>query len=464
MSKVTSLMMTDAFARFQPLQGPGYSVLKPDGTTDTDLLLPLMFHRDRAIDVPGRRVLDAGKPDGLNVRMVEYTDIPGGLADEHGTVLVAEREKGTQLFLMWVSRTAALHLKGRTPEKVNVHFLFHPPTYRECYTESTYWTGTCGIDGKDRYCVDSGFKGQQPYVQLGERYLCTGDTGFRAVAQHLLASDRLEPNVIYVVPVASTRGGNFDDLLTAEALARAVQDVIIFASRKIAGSPDVDGFVDFGEVMLSGYSHSGDRVEKLLLTVSDTPFFRRHLSQINLFDPNLDEKDARIRLVRFKALLEKAALWKKKINRDARIFVYTSYGDHQQAMLGSDLKLESPTVVNLDTVDWSVDRSGARPSKRAKGARPRGSGVEAYDHDRTVGLVHIPVAFFRHWLEDKLDNPSGWDQATRDSGHGHGWILRTLMSHALSHAAPSWFGAQRGFKAATPIEKSKPERPVLPDG
>ncbi|MFF1872336.1 hypothetical protein [Kitasatospora herbaricolor] len=448
-------MMTDAFGRFQPLQGPGYDVLQRDGTTVTDLLLPLLLHRDRGIDVPGRRVLDASKPDGLNVRLVQYADVTGGLADEHGTVLVAERDKGTQLFLMWVSRTAALHLKARATQNVNVHFLFHPPTDRDCYYETPYWTGTCGIDGKESGCVTLGLKGQQPYVSLGERYLCTD---FRAVAQHLLASERFEPNVVYVVPVASVKGGNFDDLLTAEGLTRAVQDVILFASRKIAGNPDEDGFPEFGQVMLSGYSHSCDRIEKLMKTVADTPFFRRHLSQINFFDPNLYDQGAKIRLERFQALLDKASLWKNRVNRDARVFVYTAYDDHQRAVLGSGLGLQSPTIVNLDTVEWEGGLPAKVALRKEPRAHPRGIGAEAYNHDRTVGLVHLPPSFFRHWLEPKLDNPAGWDQGARDNGHGHGWFLRTLLSHALSNAAPEWFGTKRGFKAAGPVVQPRPER------
>ncbi|MGW7580482.1 hypothetical protein ACWGKU_06925 [Kitasatospora sp. NPDC054768] len=448
-------MMTDVFSRFQSLQDPGLKLLQSDGSADTDLLLPLLRNRDRGIDVPGRRVLDAAQPDGLNVRMVQYRDVVGGLADEHGTVLVAERDQATQLFLMWVSRTAALHLKAGATQNVNVHFLFHPPTDRDCYAATDYWTGTCRIDGKDRGCVTDKFKGTQPYVKLGERYLCTD---FRAVAQHLLASDRFEPNVLYVVPVASVAGGNFNDLLTEQGLTRAVQEVLLFASGKITGRPVQDGFPEFGQVMLSGYSHSGDRVEKLMKGAADTPFFRRHLSQINLFDPNLQVGDAKARLERFQALLERASFWKRRVNRDARVFVYTSYDDHQRAVLGSGLGLQSPTTVNLDTVEWEGGKPAKAALRKKQGAHPRGTGVEAYNHDRSVGLVHLPPSFFRHWLEHPLDNPAGWDQDARGNGHGHGWFLRTLLSHALSNATPEWFGEQRGFKAAGPVVQPRPAR------
>jgi hypothetical protein len=451
-----TIAMKDVFNKFQPIQGPGYTLLNPDRTAIRDSLLPVVVIKETrdgviketpGIDVPGWHVLDPSKPNGLNVRQIDYPNVAGGLKNELGTVLVGEREKGaTRLFLLWVSRTAERNLKARAFDKVNLHLIFHTPPF-DCYTSTDYWTGTCTIDGLNNACLHFGLKGQQPYVSLGIRYLCSD---FRAVAQHLLAVSGRQPNVIYVVPVADER--NFSDLVSGDALTRLAQEVVIFAAQQVANSTIVDGFVDFGKVMVSGYSRSADRIEELMKGMSAAPsavksaFFRRHLSQINLFDPNV-HSDAKIRLDRFKKLIENVSIWKSDFNRTARIFVYTAYSDHMQVALGSRLRLGSPINVDLDAAAWSEHPGiGSKADRRRlPGAQPRGHGIEAYNDDGSVGLVHVPINFFELWLQEESipPNPAGFNHKIRGNGHGHGWFHRTLMAHALAHAEPSWYGDPR---------------------
>ena len=284
--------MRDAFIKFQPLQGSGYAPLNGDRSVVREVLLPGV-RGQRGIEVPAWHVLSPNKLNGIDIRQLNYDDVPGKLINELGTLLVAERETGTtRLFLIWVSRTAAVNLRAKAWDKINVHLLFHPPTYEDCYSESPYWTGNCTIKGKDNWCEKAGIMGQRPYVQLGVRYLCSD---FRAVAQHLLAVSGLEPNVIYVTPVADNRYGanNFNDILSAEAMTRLIEELIIFSAQQVAGSTIKDGIIEFGNVMLSGYSRSGDRIEKLMGSISNNRVFQRHLSQLNLFDINLDNKLSR---------------------------------------------------------------------------------------------------------------------------------------------------------------------------
>ncbi len=419
---------TDVSADFAARQPGGYEVFGSSGLTDRGLLLAPLRRASGSlvvdgIESPSRQLLDKAAADGISLSARAIDSVPGKLANELGTVLAIERDRGTtKLFLVWISRPAAAALTAGRFSAVNLHLLFHPPTYEANYVNTQYWRGSYKEDGVTYH----------PYVKLAARYLCRD---FRSVAQQLLAYEVLEPSVIFVVPVAD-KPGNFNDLLSPTAMLQVCQEIAIFAARQLGGSQIASGDVTIGKVMLSGYSHSADRLHPLFAADSRHPFFRDHLSQVNLFDPNVSDESPQKRAELFSKLCADLAGW-RQLNRAARAYLYTVYTDHV-TMFCNALRLQANQAVSLQAAAWSDESL-----RSAKHGGPRGTGREGYNDDATVGVLHLPIGFFNLWLEQDSTppNPAGFANQAHGSFHGHGWFLRSLMAHAFLHADRGWFGA-----------------------
>jgi hypothetical protein len=416
----------DVTAAFLGLQAPGHELFQPSQQVDPGKLMPVA-----SIDAPSWHLLDGSKPDGVAVAPLAINSVPGKLAAETGAAYAVERDSGsTRLYMVWISQAAREALGSGRFADVNIHFMFHPPTYEDCYANAKggYWRGRCDFNGDKDDCVAMGLVGTNPYVKLGARYLATD---FRAVLQQLLAVQLRKPMVMYVVPVADSPG-NFNDLLDAAKMTRTCQELVIFGAQTSGPSRVTSGDMPFGKVMLSTYSHSGDRLDPLLSQAGNHAFFVDHLSQVNMFDPNVHTNKQQ-RLAMFRTLCQHLKTW-KRTNRNAHMYLYTAYADHVQVFRDEARLVPGTTSVNLDSAPWSEPAL-----KSAKAARPRGVGVEGYTDDGTVGLIHLPIDFFHQWLSDVPANPAGFNHAAHGSGHGHGWFLRTLMAHAVAHADPAWF-------------------------
>lgn len=450
------MSFTDVSADFAARQLGSFEVFGSSGQTDRGLLLSPLARTDNhkvvvdGIESPSWRVLDKATADGISLSGRAIDSVPGKLANELGTVVAIERDHGTtKLFLIWISRVAGAALTAGRFSAVNLHLLFHPPTYEPEYVNAPYWRGSYK-DGDVTY---------HPFVKLAARYLCRD---FRSVAQQLLAVGLLEPSVIFVVPVADLPG-NFEDLLTPTAMLQVCQEIAIFAAQQLGGSRINSGDVPIGKVMLSVYSHSGDRLHPLLSSLTNsTPlpnaasiqagtancpgladrrhrFFRDHLWQVNMFDPNVSDKSPQKRTQLFWQLCCDLAAW-RQVNPAAHAYLYTVYPNHV-AMFCKAMRFQANQTVSLQTVPWSDE-----PLRSAKDGQPRGTGREGYNDDATLGALHLPISFFNLWLpqESPPPNPAGFANQAHGSFHGHGWFLRSMIAHAFSHADRAWFGsAQR---------------------
>ncbi|MFB4293827.1 hypothetical protein ACBI99_39775 [Nonomuraea sp. ATR24] len=384
----------------------------------------------------GWKVLDASMADGIT-----YAPVPFGSASisEANRAVVAgrafalERDTGTtRLFFVWLPSALADRLaKGTMTGPLNFHVIFHTPTYLDSYVKSRpYWTGK---NPSDRVAY---------YVRLGARYL---STDFRAVAHHVMAVTARDPNLAYVVPIADL-SGNLSDLTTPGGLLGALTEVNAALAALLSG-PAPSGKV--GGVMLSAYSHSGDRIVALMRHISGAPFFTEHLMQINAFDVNLGDNDQQ-RLPELARMWEGVRQW-ATLNRRARAYVYTAYRSHYAQCLASPVPRGAAWTdradVKLDDVTWSDSAAKAAPGQS------RGVASEAYGPDGRFGVVCLPVSFFRFYLENHhhgkteiIGNTArGWHDGEYDIGraHGHGLFLRGLMSHAVARADPVFFAPVR---------------------
>lgn len=425
------MSFTDVSADFAARQAGGFEVFGPSGRTDRALLLPPLNRIGGGpvvdgIESPSWRVLDKAAPDGISLAGRAIDSVPGKLATELGTVIAIERDQGTtRLFLIWISRVAGTALAAGRFGAVNLHLLFHPPTYESEYVNAPYWRGSYR-DGNLTY---------HPFVKLAARYLCRD---FRSVAQQLLAVQLLEPSVIFVVPVAD-HAGNFADLLTPTAMLQVCQEIAIFAAQRLGGSRIDSGDVPIGKLMLSVYSRSGDRLHPLLSTDRGHRLFRDHLAQVNLFDPNLSDTSVQVRAQLFSQLCADLAAW-RKVSPAAHAYLYTAYPDHV-AMFCNALRFQADRAVSLQAAPWSEESL-----RSAKNGQPRGTGREGSTDDATLGVLHLPISFFHLWLPQPgtPPNPAGFAHQAHGSFHGHGWFLRSMMAHAFSHADRGWFSpAQR---------------------
>jgi hypothetical protein len=417
----------DVSADFAAGQPGGFEVFGSSGLTDRGLLLAPLRQATGGlvvdgIESPSWHVLDKAAADGIALSARAIDSVPGKLANELGTVVAIERDRGTtKLFLIWISRPAAAALTAGRFDAVNLHLLFHPPTYEPNYVNAQYWRGSYKEDGVTYH----------PYIKLAARYLCRD---FRPVAQQLLAVELLEPSVIFVIPVAD-KPGNFNDLLTPTAMLQVCQEIAIFAARQLGGSQIAGGDVAIGKVMLSVYSHSADRLHPLFSADGRHRFFRDHLSQVNLFDPNVSDESPQKRAQLFSQLCADLAGW-RRLNPAAHAYLYTVYPDHV-AMFCNALRFQAGQAVALQTAPWSDESL-----RSAKAGRPRGTGREGYNDDATLGVLHLPIDFFNLWLEQQgtPPNPAGFANQAHGSFHGHGWFLRSMIAHAFSHADRGWFG------------------------
>jgi hypothetical protein len=421
----------------EPLQEAWVKVFVPGpgGTAvpDPDRLVP-----GDKIAVAGWHILDPTSPDGITVKPVKYADVHLDRVKESGKFWALERDRGsTRLFFVWAPPALLSELAGGGTSGVDVHVLFHPPTYEACYRNTPYWNGRCR-DWRGTGCA-ADMQDQPLYVRLGLRYAAVD---FLAVAHHLIALRGRKPRVAYVVPVADD--ADFADLTHPGQLMDVLGEIASFL-RTAAGA---QGQVRVGKVMLSAYSRSGTRllgvggkVGVLRHLDSHREFFARHLVQVNAFDINLGN-NPKERMETFVPLWAAVLRW-RAANRAARAFVYTAYADHLTHMLTARPGLFTERrEVNLEEVPWSDE------TLRAVRGAVRGRGVEAYGDDGKVGVVHLPTTFFQEYIRngptpaDIVGNVRGMEHRPAHP-HGHGWFLRSLLSHALMHGDPALFAGPR---------------------
>ncbi|WP_331765729.1 hypothetical protein [Embleya sp. NBC_00896] len=433
--------MRDVTAVVEPLQEAWAKIFVPGpgGTAvvDPDRLVP-----SDKIAVAGWHVLDRSSPDGVTVTPVKYADIHLDRAKEAGKVWALERDSGdTRLFFVWAPPALLSELAAGGASGVDVHVLFHPPTYETCYRNTPYWNGRCR-DWHGKSC-SADMQDQHLYVRLGLRYTAVD---FLAIAHHLVAQRGRKPRMAYVLPVADNR--DFADLTRPDQLMNVLGEIANFL--RAAVRPGTQAQTPVGKVMLSAYSRSGTRLlgdgGKMGLFQhldSHKDFFARHLIQVNAFDINLADKPKQ-RMETFVPLWAAVLRW-RGLNRAARAFVYTAYADHLAHVLTARPGLFTERQeVNLEEVPWSDE------TLRAPKGPVRGRGVEAYGDDGKVGVLHLPPTFFQEYIRngpdprDFVGNVRGMEhRPAHGHGHGHGWFMRSLMSHALGHGDPSLFAGPR---------------------
>lgn len=410
----------------------------------------------------GWRILDASAVDGITLKETPFTDAgidsDARKATAAGRVFAIDAESGTtRLCFVWVPTYLVRALQeGTLREPPNFHVLFHPPTYETYYKKTRpYWTG---LQPKVEDGGDPRFAGKAMYVWLGQRYLCSD---FFAVAHHVMAVTARDPALIYVVPVAD-HPANFGDLIDPDGMLRILLSLYHFIARKLAPA-HAPRFERVGRIMLSAYSRSGDRLTTLMRAAgSGHPLFAQHLAQLNNFDINLGNNDEE-RLPVFTQYWKDVCAWKGRVNPQARAFVYTAYPSHFAVCEASPPPVvggwQTVSRMNLDDVAWS------EPAKKAlRPATSRGAGTETYTSDGAFGAVCLPVSFFEHYLTNdvKVGNKieqvivgnklRGWANGTYGIGrsHSHGLFLRGMLSHAIAHAAPAFFGPIASRQRATP--------------
>jgi hypothetical protein len=136
-------MMRDVSEQVFELQEPGYALFRRDKagvSADPDRLIP-----GSMIDAAGWRVLDPGKPDGLDLRSVNYSAIKLDKNQEVGDLVAVERPNAaTRLFFVWVPSSVVSDLRdGAVLDRLHFHLLYHPPTWESCYVRTPYWDGVC---------------------------------------------------------------------------------------------------------------------------------------------------------------------------------------------------------------------------------------------------------------------------------------------------------------------------------
>ena len=366
------------------------------------------------IPIPEWIVLDKSAKDGFRAPFLADNDRAITTETQAGRIFVLERDRGTTtLFFVWVPPDLALTAKeSASVRPIDYHVLFHANPHADMYNVP-YWTGV--FSERDK----SGKKSTTPsFVLLGTRYLFYD---FRALAQHLLARTTMYKRLMLVVPVASNQRGYFSDLHSPDALVAACREIGDF----VRGNTSTDETV--GQLMLTGYSYSGHVIERILQDNVDKPehqgFFTSRLAQITLMDIHLAD-DSQERLAKFKALWHNAYKIKEKLNRGLILRAYTAYRDHADHMRnyrgdGTGPMMEYDLAVNLDSVEWS--------DIKLKRGTSRGTALQFYNGDLSLAVLHFPTTFF-YWYVDEVRNPSGFDSG---EGHGHGWLLRTFLSHAL---------------------------------
>ncbi|OKH36207.1 hypothetical protein NIES2119_18050 [[Phormidium ambiguum] IAM M-71] len=392
------------------------------GTNSTLVNFKEALNQRDGIENPSAPLFNKSSLDGLDIKYIKFNNWKVDPSDVGKIYALDRQAETTRLFFVWVPQHLSSEIQsGKIDQPLNFHLLFHPPTYESCYLNTKpYWNGKCK-DWRGEGC-DPSMQDQPLYVKLGLRYLYQD---FRVIAHHLMAAPFIIPNLIYVVPVSDNT--NFKDLIQPSKMLDVFREISEFLLKKQTISTQV------GKVIISVYSRSGDRLEKMMLSRStNSDFFRKHLSQINAFDINLGSKSEE-RLTKFKVLWEELLNWKSKANSEARIQIYTAYRDHADHILNfsgtQKLLFVNRNSVNFDETTWSDE------SLKGKGHPRRGVGIEAYNADSSVSLVHIPVTFFEEYITNNgepVGNAlAGYRHKKFGHPHGHGWFLRTLMSHAL---------------------------------
>ncbi len=428
-------MITDVSERVFQLQEAGYALFQRDATgrvsADPERIIP-----GTGINAAGRNVLDSTKPDGLNLSFIDYSAIKLDKRQEAGDLVAVERtDAATRLFFVWVPSTVIADMRsGNMPSALHFHILYHPPTWESCYVRTPYWDGRCPrwtptYDREKDVCVPDMDK-QPIYVRLGLRYASQYSL---AVPHHLVAQTGRHPRVIYIAPVASNR--DFADLQSSRGILSALGEIADFLSGRETNGKATKYSGAIGQVTVSGYSRSGTHLAALMRQLSSRdPFFINNLTQVNAFDINLGNNQGE-REASFNPLCDALFRWKSSVNKKARICIYTAYRYHADYVLrGSRGTLSSPTRVDLDSVKWTNEAL-----RNAQGT-PRGQGLEAYNSDGSVALVHLPSTFANVYL-GPVRNARGYIPVP--NGNGHNWFLRALMSHALAHGDPAGFGSSR---------------------
>lgn len=431
--------MKDVSSVILPIQEEWVKVFVP-GPGGTPVPDPARLVPGDRTDAAGWHVLDPKAKDGVTVTPVKYADVHLDPVKESGRFWALERDRGaTRLFFVWAPPALLTELAGPTAANLDVHVLFHPPTYETCYRNTPYWQGSCK-DWRGAGCT-SDMQSEHLYVRLGLRYAAVD---FHAIAHHLIALRGRRPRMAYVVPVADI--GNFADLMRPDRLMEVLGEIASFLRTAVLPGSQAQDQGPVGKVMLSAYSRSGTRLlgkggkEGLLSDLDGhREFFSRHLTQINAFDINLGDTPKE-RMTTFAPLWADLLRWRTR-NRAARAYFYTAYADHLAHMLTAKPGLFSERQeVNLEEVPWSDETLRGTPGVL------RGRGVEAYGGDATLGVVHLPTTFFQLYIrngpdpKDIIGNPRG---IAYPPGHGHGWFLRSLLSHALGHADPGLFAGPR---------------------
>ena len=404
----------------------------PDG--DPSTVLTTM--KSQALDLPGAQVLDDKSPDGITIKSTPFNAAQYAPDGKFGQVFVFERDTGdTRLFFVWVPPYLIDGIrKDNVDGRFNFHVLFHPPTYEECYKNTPYWDGAC-TRWQGEGCDDT-MQDKPLYLKLGLRYL---STDFRAIAQHFSAgAGPLVPNLMYVVPVADIK--NFSDLVQPPVLMTVLGEIIEGVVSAILNRPvSFRASSAVGKIVISGYSRSGTRLPALFSSLaSEKVFFTEHLNQVNAFDIVLGEQSDEKIYDLWLAMMS----WRRAYP-NAGIAIYSAYATPAGRMLregpGARL-LTTRKDVNFETVTWT-------DPKPPLGA-VRGSGFEASSSDGRVRVILIPISFFKLYIINNsgpIQNPRGYDHKKTGHFHGHGWFLRSLMSHALSIAA-----AEPGLYAKRP--------------
>src|SRR4051812_39781730 len=133
-------MLNDVSDRVFALQEPGYELFRRERSgivsADPDRLIP-----GSGIDAAGWTVLDASRPDGLNLRFVDYSSIKLDKQREVGDLVAVERPNAvTRLFFVWVPSTVVADMRSSSmPDRLHFHLLYHPPTWESCYVRTPYW-------------------------------------------------------------------------------------------------------------------------------------------------------------------------------------------------------------------------------------------------------------------------------------------------------------------------------------
>lgn len=360
------------------------------------------------IPLPEWIVLDAAGKDGITIPTVKYEDRGIKPSGDIGKVFVLERDTGkTKLFFVWVPPDVMARRKSAEP--INYHILFHAHPHSSEYSVN-YWDGIYE-DPKDKS------KKTPSFVLLGTRYLFYD---FRSLGQHLMARNAPRDALALVVPVASIGSGYFGDLQSPAELVSACREIGDF----IRGAATTDASI--GKVMLTGYSYSGHVIEGLVNNTSGKPehraFYESKLSQVTLMDIHLSD-NAQERIAKFRALWNSLYRVKEKLNRELVLRVYTAYRDHADHVRnyrGDDAGpiIDRDIAVNMD--DSTV--TGKEPKQA------RGEAKQFYSGDLTLSLLHFPTSYFS-WYVDETRNPRGFDPG--GGQHGHGWLLRVFLSHAL---------------------------------